>query len=258
MAGTTGTTGTTQAATSVAGPLPQVGIGVVAPYDMALDRELWRWTPPGVSLFFTRTPYAPVAVTLEMAELVSDSQTIQAGIRDLQAVSPGVYAYACTSGSFVHGLTGEHELIATMRAAGAPCAVTASGALLAALRHLGVSQVAIATPYDRPITDRLTSFFADAGIGVAGSAHLGLDADIWKVPYARTAELVREADDAGAQAVVISCTNLPTYDVIAPLEQELGKPVISANQATMWAALAGIGQRLLGPGQRLASFEDIR
>jgi hypothetical protein len=30
------------------------------------------------------------------------------------------------------------------------------------------------------------------------------------------------------------CTNLATYDLITPLERELGKPVLTANQATMW------------------------
>ena len=91
-----------------------------------------------------------------------------------------------------------------------------------------------------------------------GTACLGLSADIWKVPYARTVELILEADDDRAQAVVVSCTNLPTYGVIAPLEQRLGKPVVTANQATMWATLAAVGNRLVGPGQALADTPGPR
>src|SRR5699024_2216429 len=53
------------------GPLMQRGIGVIAPFDLALERELWRWTPLDVSLHLARTPYEPVEVSLEMAELVS-------------------------------------------------------------------------------------------------------------------------------------------------------------------------------------------
>ncbi len=242
------------ASTALAGPALQDGIGVLVPYDMALDRELWRWTPPAVSLFFTRTPYAPVAVTIEMAELVSQGDAILAGIRNLQAAAPSVYAYGCTSGSFVSGVAGERALTQTMRAAGAARSVTASGALLAALDRLAVTRVAIATPYDPQITERLVRFCNEAGVAVVGVAYLGLTAGIDKVPYARTAKLVHQADHPDAQAVVISCTNLPTYDVIAPLEEELGKPVISANQATMWAALGAIDRRLVGPGQRLATI----
>ena len=54
-----------------------------------------------------------------------------------------------------------------------------------------------------------------------------------------------------AEAVFISCTNLPTYDVIATLEAELGKPVLTANQVTIWSALRVIGRKAVGPGQRL-------
>lgn len=235
------------------GPPAQIGVGVIVPYDMALDREMWRWTPQTVSLFFTRTPYAAMPVTIEMAEHVSDASAIHDGVQELRAVSPSVYAYACTCGSFVNGLSGEREIIETMHAAGAPRAVTTSGALLAALTQLGVTTVAIATPYDPHVTDRLTGFLGEAGVSVAGNAYLDLTADIWKVPYSRTVGLVLEADDDRAQAVVVSCTNLPTYDVIAPLEQRLGKPVLTASQVTMWATLAAVGERLVGPGQMLAA-----
>jgi hypothetical protein len=38
-------TSTMSTRVSVPGPAPQHGIGVIAPFDLALDRELWRWTP---------------------------------------------------------------------------------------------------------------------------------------------------------------------------------------------------------------------
>jgi maleate isomerase len=71
------------------------------------------------------------------------------------------------------------------------------------------------------------------------------------VPYDVTAKLVRETNTDDAAAVFISCTNLPTYDVISTLEAELGKPVLTANQVTIWSALTIIGRKGVGPGQRL-------
>ncbi|MGS2591922.1 aspartate racemase/maleate isomerase family protein [Streptomyces hebeiensis] len=47
------------------------------------------------------------------------------------------------------------------------------------------------------------------------------------------------------------CKALPTYEAVAPLERELGKPVISANQATMWALLRSVGGRARGGGALL-------
>lgn len=234
---------------SAGGPL----IGIVVPYDMALDRELWRWTPDEASLLFTRTPYHELPVTVEMAEVVGDAETVARAGGDLRSVSPSAYAYGCTSGSFVRGLAGERELSSALAAAGGAPAVTTSGAILEALEALDAAEVSIATPYDATVTEKLEVFLNEAGIGVCGSQHLGLTGDIWKVPYEETVRLVRAADTPSAQAIVVSCTNLATYDVIAELEAAVGKPVISANQATMWAVLRRVGLAMVGPGQRLGA-----
>jgi maleate isomerase len=232
-------------------PLRQTGIGVVAPYDFALDRELWRWVPNDVSLHITRTPDASSEVTMEMLRHISDPALVARVATDVRAVSPLVTAYACTSGSFVRGLAGEAALVAAMIQAGAPAAVTTSGGLLAAMRRLDVTRIATVTPYTADITAGLSAFLAEAGVEVVATAGLGLTADIWTVPYDVTAELVRDTDTADAEAVVISCTNLPTYDVIAVLEAELGKPVLTANQVTVWSALTTIGRKAVGAGQKL-------
>ena len=232
-------------------PLDQTGIAVIAPFDLALDRELWRWVPDDVSLHITRMPYAPLAVTTEMAVHISDPDLVAVGVTDTIAVSPLVAAYACTSGSFVGGLAGEAALVTTMLDAGAPAAVTTSGALIAALRHLDLTRIATVTPYTADLTAGLSVFLAEAGVAVVSASGLGLTSDIWTVPYHVTAGLVRDTDTDDAQAVFISCTNLPTYDAIAPLEAELGKPVLTANQVTMWSALTVIGRKAVGPGQRL-------
>lgn len=54
-----------------------------------------------------------------------------------------------------------------------------------------------------------------------------------------------------ADALFLSCTNLPACDVIPQLEAELRIPVISANQVAMWAALRRWGTRAVGPYQAL-------
>lgn len=228
-----------------------VGVGIVVPYDFALDRELWRWTPPGVNLLLTRTPYAAMPVTLAQAKVVSDTAAVAEATRSVLEPGPDVVAYGCTSGSFVRGVAGERELVDAMVGAGAPTAVTTSGALLEALAHLGIGSVAVATPYDEAVTLRLEEYLAEGGVEVTGTAFLGLSGQIWTVPYLETAELVRQAADRGGEAVFVSCTNLLCYDLIAPLEEELGVPVLTANQVTMWAALRRVGMIPRGHGQTL-------
>ena len=229
----------------------QPGLGIVVPHDMALDRELWRWTPDGVALYLTRTRRCDGGVTSATMATISEPNRVAAATADLLTTEAAAYLYACTSGSFVRGVSGERALVAAMVAAGAPAAVTTSGALLKALAHLDVTRIAIATPYDDSLTEALSEFLVQAGVSLVSSAHLGHHDEIWKVGPETTAELVRRADLADAEAVFVSCTNLATYDLVATLEAELGKPVLTANQVTMWAGLRLLGRPAVGPGQRL-------
>jgi maleate isomerase len=236
--------------------LEQRGVGVVAPFDFALDRELWRWVPENVSLYLTRMPFFTTPVTVEMAAAVSERGVVRRATRDVLTPEPDVVAYACASGSFVGGMLGERLLVRTMIDAGAPAACTTSGALVEALALLGVRQLAIATPYVDDVTDRLISYLAEYNVRTVASNGLGLLGHIWRVPYATVIDIVRSVDSPEAEAMFISCTNLPTYDVIEPLEQALGKPVLTANQVTMWSALRAMGLRGVGVGQSLLNVEQ--
>ncbi len=228
------------------GPGEQVGIGIVCPFDMALDRELWRWMPDGVSLHFTRTGFIDAPVDVDMCKDLNNHAEIAAAVRAISAVRPSAYAYACASGSFVYGVSGAVELSNCMLGAGAQRAVTTSEALLRALDALGISRIAVATPYTNALTGLLCDFLAQAGRSVVAQAGLGRDHDIWTIPYSVTADLIRGADHPDADAIFVSCTNLWTYDVLGALEAELGKPVLSANQVTAWATLVDAG--VLSPG----------
>jgi maleate isomerase len=61
---------------TVPGPALRHGIGLIAPFDLALDREQWRWTPDDVSLYITRTPYIAEPMGIQLAEALSDEIAI--------------------------------------------------------------------------------------------------------------------------------------------------------------------------------------
>jgi maleate isomerase len=231
--------------------LTQHGIGVVAPFDFALDRELWRWAPDDVSLFMTRLPFVPVPVTIEMASALSDHLTVRRATRDVLAPEPLVVAFACASGSFVHGADGERLLSQSILDGGAPAATTTSGALVESLGLLDARRIAVVTPYIDSVTERLIGFLGEHGVEVVSSIGLGLLNHIWKVSYSEVIAAVNAVDHPDAEAVFISCTNVPTYDIIAPLERMLGKPVLTANQVTMCSALRSMGSQAMGAGQWL-------
>ena len=240
----------------VPGPelLTQHGIGVVAPFDFALDRELWRWAPDDVSLYMTRLPFVPVPVTVDMAASLADLDNVRRATRDLLAPEPLAVAFACASASFVHGAAGERMLHNALLEAGAPAATTTSGALIESLRMTGARRIAVVTPYIDSVTDRLLTYLAEYGIEVVSSVGLGLLNHIWKVGYGEVVAAVHAVDRPDTDAVFISCTNVPTYDIIAPLERMLGKPVLTANQVTMCSALRAIGMPAIGADQWLVQL----
>jgi maleate isomerase len=234
------------------GPRAQRGLGVVAPYDFALDRELWRWIPDEVTLLITRTPNLGLPVTLEMLEQVSDHGMIARGVRDVLACHPEAVTYLCTSGSFLDGVAAERELRRVIEHAGAPAAITPSGALLDALRALDVTRVAVATPYIESVTARLIAYLGEADVDVVATAQLGMTDQIAALRYHDVADLVRAAVTPDAEAIFVSCTNVPCFDAIGPLERELGIPVLTANQVAIWGALNAMGL----PSARAAAYLD--
>lgn len=237
--------------TTFDGPLAQRGIGVIAPFDLALERELWRWVPIEVSLHLARTPYEPVPVSMEMAELVSNSRHVAAATRDVLHVEPEVVAYLCSSGSFVNGVAAEAGLRKVIVDSGAPDAVTTSGALAEVLTELGLKKISVVTPYYADLTAKLHEFLGELDVDTVASEHLGLGGGIWKVSYRTVAEHLLRADRPDAEAIFVSCTNLHTYDLIEPLEEMVGKPVFTANQLTMWACLKRMALPVVGPGRWL-------
>jgi maleate isomerase len=66
--------------------------------------------------------------------------------------------------------------------------------------------------------------------------------------------MVRAADHPAADAIFISCTNFRTIGVLAALERDLGKPVVSAIQASFWHCLrlAGVEDAIDGYGRLLS------
>ena len=221
------------------------------PYDFALDREIWRWAPGGADLLVTRTRHQSLRVDVDLAELISTEEALRVGTLDLLAPGPDAVLYLCTSGSFVRGVAGEQRMREVMVDAGAPAAVTTSGALLGALRHLDVGNIAVASPYLPSLRRLLDGFLRAAGFGVVTHYGLDLDQHIWRIADGVVRDLVRAADRASAEAVFVACTNVPTFDLIAELEAELGKPVLTANQVSLWAALRAAGIPLPALGQRL-------
>jgi maleate isomerase len=129
---------------------------------------------------------------------------------------------------------------------------TTSGAVLQPLSALNVERVALVHPYSTAVSDRLRSYLGEAGIEVVAARNITVALGaVHTVTYAEVAAVFRATNTPRTEPVFVSCTGLPTYDLIAPIEAELGKPLVTANQAGLWSALHAAERIPVGAGQQL-------
>lgn len=227
-------------------------IGLVIPSNnTVIEPELWAMRPPGVTVHGNRiltrgnTPEGIVEMEKSAARAVSE---LKAGQMD-------VVVYACLATSLVKGLPWTREVARQITAETGIPATTAATATLDALLSLGIQRVAIATPYTDRIQAFVPGFVAEFGLDLVATRNLGVQnsLELWKIPGEELRAFVRSVDSPRAEALCIVATDLPTIGEIAALERELGKPVVTTNQAILWKALrlAGVDEPIKGFGSLL-------
>jgi maleate isomerase len=139
-----------------------------------------------------------------------------------------------------------------IRAARGAQAVTTSEAMVEAVQALGVQRLSVSVPYGPVVSAAVRSCFEAGGIEVVAVVGLDLpNANNWEallLPDEDVLEMVRAADRADADAIYVGCTSLRTAHLMERAESAVGKPVVTANGATVWQGL-----RLMGHPARLAA-----
>ncbi|MFK4690078.1 maleate cis-trans isomerase family protein [Streptomyces pristinaespiralis] len=170
------------------------------------------------------------------------------GMEALRLEGAESVVWACTSGSFVLGWEGAHEQVRELaKAAGMPASSTSFG-FVNAVRHLGMPRVAIAATYPADVTEYFAAFLEKSGAVVVSGRDAGIltaeEVGTWG--REQVLELARSADHPDADVVLMPDTALHTVAHLADLEEALGKPVLTANQVTVWEGLRLADRRAWG------------
>lgn len=180
---------------------------------------------------------------------MGSAERLAAGVEELRMAGAESVVWACTSGSFVYGWEGAHDQVrALARAAGMPASST-SFAFVHAARELGARRVAVGATYPDDVAELFAEFLRAGGLEVTGVKGAGIitAAEVGTWGEAEVFALARSADAPDADVILLPDTALHTAAYVSSLEKELGKPVLTANQVTVWEGLRLADRRVNAP-----------
>ncbi len=225
-------------------------IGLLVPSsNTTMEPDFYGMAPEGVSVHTARMRLDEVTPD----GLIRMADDAEKGTALLATAGVDVIVYGCTTGSLVGGVEWEESLVIGIHENTGVRAVSTSGAVVEALRALSARRVGVATPYTDVLNRLETEFLEDHGFHVTAIEGLRLvnNLEIGRVERGVIEGLV-EAVAGEADTIFVSCTNLPAIGLIDGLERRHGRPVVTSNQASIWAALRDSGvKEITGYGELL-------
>ena len=223
-----------------------VRIGVLVPFtNTNLEPDLIMMRPRGATLHFHRLgnydadkiPGAAQMAGLGASDITED-------IRLICGVRPDVVLYGCTSATLTHGSDFDKDLANRIKADSNALSLTAAGCLIEALNALAVSRVGFASPYVGEINRLATRFLESQQITTVKCADIGRELGNYgqgELSPDEVTELACRADHADAEALVLSCTDMRSVEVVERIESRLGKAMITSNQAMVFCLMRALG-----------------
>ncbi len=219
----------------------RIGV-IVSPPNTVVEGEFWQMAPEGVSIHAARLGRPQgLAGQLGADVILKTNDDLPRAAKSLAELRLDVVVFAHTAGSMVQGPEYDAQLLTMMESTVGCPAVTTASAAVAALTQAGVKNLALLTPYPEQMTLMEQDFLEKTVPGLKIVAHRSLSissglaiGDMEPVAAYREA---RNIDTGQADALFLSGTNWRTVDMIEKIETDLGIPVFTANQVTMWATL---------------------
>ena len=215
------------------------------------EPQIGAMLPDGVTLHATRLRM----VEDRPSQLLSFAERAEEGAALLADAGLDRILFHCTAVTTYEPDMAERIGARVAAASGLPVTVTGD-AVAAALAALGARKVVLVTPYVPEINARETAFLNHRGVSVIGDHAQGLTygRDFRAIePQAWYRTVMARRDDA-ADAYFLSCAQIRVAEIIETLEHDLGRPVVTSNQAALWHALrqGGIRDPIAGFGELLA------
>jgi maleate isomerase len=213
-------------------------VGLIVPSsNTVMEPDLYRRLPSGATLHTARMLLEETTPEAEEAML---DEHLPISVRDVGTARPDVVVFGCTSAGALRGNAYEAGLIERISRDTGAETVSVAAAVRAAITARGARRVGIVTPYIDALNHKIRESLEADGLEVVGIHGLAITENfaIADVEPARIAAFAAERfGGGGIDLLFASCTNFRAYDALDRIEQELGVPVVTSNQAATEAVL---------------------
>jgi maleate isomerase len=228
-------------------------IGLLTPAgDVGPEAEFKAMSPSTVTVHASRVPFAAMrqrgamdpTIALEAVRAFAQPPGVDAAVELLALLQLQVIGFGFTSSAYVIGRDGELDMCTRLsdRAGGLP--IVASGAAMVdAALSLGAERVFLVSPpwFDTHLTELGSQYFASAGLDVVAAASADLPSDQRSIAPAPLHAWVMANTPEEADVVIIGGNGFRAVGVIEALELDIDRPVVTANQALLWACVTRVG-----------------
>jgi maleate isomerase len=219
-------------------PEPTVCMGLLSlANDGTLESDVHDFLrAPDIRICTTRV-YTPLRNTLATLGALRD-RIADAASALVPEDRLDVVGFGCTSGAMALG----PETIRTLLTRDRPglLATDPVSSALRALARLGCGRIALLTPYIGEVNAMVEQYLTKHGLELCSTGYFPLSDDNARARVTATSFLdaaKQLSDQPGVEALFISCTALRTFGLVEQIEERIGRPVVTSNQALSWNSL---------------------
>ena len=215
---------------------PRARVGVIIPTsNRMIEPQFMAYPPPQLGVHFARAQ-----ITGRWAKpLGALIPEIARAARTLADVRPDLMIFNCTATSMKEGASGEEKVLDVVRKETGVDAIGTGSAVVEALDALALRKLVLITPYIQATNDHEIAYLQSRGLAVVHDVALGLTGgdQFITVPPERWIDIALANDRPDADGYFLSCTNTTQIEAVDDIEDSTGKPVVTSNQAVLWACI---------------------
>ncbi len=225
---------------------PRARVGIATPQaNPTVEPELRELLPPCIGMYTTRLSHRAAQVEHRLNHYV---RHIPEAIESFGTMKIRAFGFGCTASSYLAGRVLETELTEAAASRHRIPVITAAQAIRRALEALGMTRIALVSPYPVALAEAGYRYWEECGLQVVARLHVDpflTDTHrIYELSNDDALSALRRIERHGAECVLASGTGMPTLRALRSFREETAMPVLSSNLCLAWSLVQTVAPEL--------------